>query len=321
MRFIKQFWHLYQKNQELLLLTISLALLIVALFQPTIQVEKKLQSHMIFIDVTQSMNVQDMQIAGQLVTRLDYVKYVLKNTLKAMPCDSKIGLGIFFKNSVATLYSPIDTCANYNVLIDTIDHLEWRMASQGNSNIRQGLQSIASTLITASEPSQVVFFTDGEEAAPLNIFSKTSLSGWQGGKDWLLVGVGGNHAKPIPKLDAKNNVVGYWSIYSIKIMPASNVSDGASGGRDESTASAPYEYYLSKLDEAYLKELAADINANYINAGLHQNLITPMRQQPLTHYFQADITIDWLFAGLALCLILYPFSADLIKKIHLLFKF
>ncbi|MDP1659988.1 MAG: VWA domain-containing protein [Methylotenera sp.] len=300
------------QHYDVISLALALILLLIALMQPSIEVERDIKSYMIFVDVTQSMNVQDMVLNGQSVSRIEYSKQILKETIEALPCGSRVGLGIFYKFTATALYAPIETCANYDVLLSSISHLEWRMASLGSSNIRAGLQSIASLLVTNGEPAQVTFITDGNEAAPLNIFTKTSLVGWQSGRDWLLVGVGGNKPTPIPKLNARNEVIGYWSTYSVKLQPASNVDEN--GGRDESVASQPYEYYLSQLDEPYMKELAQDIGGQYLKMGKSQDLIQAMLNQVPALHAASKFELHWIFALGAMLIILSAYLSDALNK-------
>ncbi len=184
-----------RRHYETIALIIALLLLLFTAITPTIEVTQKVKSYLVFIDVTQSMNVVDMSVDGQPVSRLEYTKILLKKTIRGLPCNARIGLGIFFKADVALLYTPIETCSNLILLDETIDHLEWRMASRGNSNIRLGLQSIASRLTTIDTPNNIIFITDGDEAAPLNAINKRPLTGGFGA-DWLLVGVGSPNPSP-----------------------------------------------------------------------------------------------------------------------------
>lgn len=307
-------------HYDVISLVAALMLLLVALTQPSIEIERDIKSYMIFVDVTQSMNVQDMTLNGQPASRLEYTKQLLKDAVKDLPCGSLVGLGIFFKSTAAILYTPIETCSNYGVLWDTIDHIDWRMASHGSSNIRLGLQSIALTLLTSGESAQVIFITDGQEAAPLNAINKTSLSGWQGGHGWLLVGVGGNKPMPIPKLNEKNEVIGYWSTYSIKMEPASKVNEGPNDARDESIATESYEYYLSKLDEPYMKELALDIDAQYLRAGKSEDLVIAMGNQKSSLHSTSKFKLSWVFASIAMLWMLSAYVPDAIKKFTTLRK-
>jgi mxaL protein len=101
----------------------------------------------------------------------------------------------------------------------------------------------------------------------------------QGSDGWLLVGTGSQKPSPVPKFNSKNQVIGYWSQYATKIEPSQIVNEDAVGKRDDSIASDAHEYYLSALREDYLKEVAQDIGASYINIS-QQSLITTIKALP-----------------------------------------
>lgn len=312
---------IFKKHYDLIFLVGSLILLLIAVCQPSINIMRQQKNYLFVVDVTQSMNVQDMKLSGKPISRLEYAKKLLKDTVKVLPCGSQVGLGIFFKTTAAVLYTPIETCSNYHILWDTIDHLDWRMASQGSSNIRIGLLSISSLLITSNNDiTHVIFMTDGQEAQPLNIFTKVSLADWQAKHAWLIVGLGGNKPTPIPKLNTKNEVIGYWSTDAIKLNPASNVDEGHNGGRDNSVATEPYEYYLSQLDEPYLKELSSDISAQYIRAGSTEALISAINKQPSNMQFRTEFALNWAFASAALLLFIARYIPDIMFHINKRFR-
>lgn len=311
-----------KKHYEVICLTGALMTLLIAIAQPSMNMMRVQKNYLFVVDVTQSMNVQDMTLSGKPISRLEYAKQLLKESIKALPCNSQVSLGIFFKTTATLLYAPIETCSNYHLLWDTIDHLDWRMASQGNSNIRIGLLSIASLLVTSNDTiSHVVFMTDGQEAPPLNVFTKTSLTKWQDTRPWLIVGLGSNKPTPIPKLDANNAILGYWSTDAIKLNPASNVDEGHNGGRDNSIATEHYEYYLSHLDEPYLKELASNIGAHYIKASSSEELIATLNKQPSTMQFQTKLALNWAFALIALILMTSVYIPDIIFSINKRLRF
>ena len=313
----KRFIGRIQKNHETICLIGALIFLLIAMCKPYINIKQERKSYLFIIDVTQSMNVPDMRLSGKPISRLEYSKYLLKNTVKNLPCGTQVGLGVFFKTTATLLYTPIETCANYHVLWDTIDHIDWRMASQGNSNIRIGLLSIESLLATNGDDiAQVILMTDGQEAAPLNIFTKVSMTKWQGKQPLLILGLGNSKPSPIPKLNDKNQVIGYWSTDAIKLNPASNVDEGHDGGRDNSIANEPYEYYLSKLDEAYLKELSTEIGAKYSKASSVEALITGISQLPSEIKFSVKFALSWLFATLALLLMIAGYIPEIISQMN-----
>lgn len=228
-----------------------------------------------------------------------------------------MGLGVFFKTTTTLLYTPIETCTHYHILMNTLDHIDWRMASQGNSNIRLGLLSASSLLKSSIDHiAQVVFITDGNEAPPLNVFTSTDLKDWQDSRTWTIVGVGGNKPMPIPKLDSQGNTIGYWSTDAIKLNPASNVDQGHNGGRDNSIATEPYEYYLSQLDSVYLKKLATEIGAYYHQASSTQAFLQTLNLHSPVVRVETLLDLNRLLALISLLLITAIYVPDVLAHIQ-----
>ncbi len=307
-------WQAY----EAVCLVSSIVCLFLAIFLTNIPLMHNTQSHMIYVDVTQSMNAKDMQILGRSVSRLEYTKHILKGAIKKLPCGTKIGIGVFFRANFVHLYNPIEVCRNYDVILDTIDHIEWRMASQGSSNILLAIRELQDSYLlqdSSGWADKIVLITDGDEAPPLNPLTNVSLSEWQGDPGHLIVGVGNDRAVPIPKLNSKNEIIGYWSTHSIKIAPASRVNEGTNNVRDDSLASEPYEYYLSKLDEPHLKEIAKDIQANYLKLGNEEALANAiLNQVSLFSRLVSKFSLNGIFAAFACLFILATYIPDVISR-------
>jgi len=282
-----------------LALGLALVALAVASINPSIKLPHRIHNYVFVIDITQSMNVPDMTLAGSNASRLDYVRNLLSKTLGKLPCGSKASIALFANAEVVPLYTPIEVCANYGMLQDTLANLEWRMAWRGSSHLRLGLQAASEMLNTLPEPAQIIFFTDGDEAAPLNAITKVELTGMQGSSGWLLVGVGGHQPAPVPKFNSKNEVIGYWSAYATKIEPSQIVNEESTGKRDDSIATDPNEYYLSALREDYMQELAQDISATYVRADTQDNLLAAIKELPPAGNDRAPMALGWLFAVFA----------------------
>ncbi len=305
------------KNQDTLLLLTALILLIAALFNPTIPLKRDLHNYLFVVDVTQSMNTMDMRVNGEAVSRLAYTRKLLKDTIAQLPCGTNVSMSVFSAESVALLYTPIEVCKNYDAIQDNAAHLEWRMAWRGNSRLRFGMQSVSAILSSLNAPAQVIFITDGDEAPKLNATNKTDLSEWQGGRNWLVLGVGSDEPTPIPKLDSENKVLGYWA-YSNSIMaPSQVISEDSVGTRDDSIATEDYNRYLSKLEGAYLQELSREIGAKYIRATSADKLLGAMNKQKPAGYDTTRFPVDWLLILVAICMMLAQYRRSLVTKFNL----
>ena len=181
-------------------------------------------------------------------------------------------------------YTPIEVCKNFSVINSTIDNLDWRSTWSGNTRIRESMVNLARLIRSFPESAQVIYFTDGEEAPKLHVFNTRDLSQFQGGNDWLLVGVGSAKGTPIPKYDSKNQLIGYWSNESFALQPGiAQISQSNIGTRSNKIAFSESDRYLSKLDEKYLIDLSNEIKGNYVRGDNIDNILAAMeKQKPLS---------------------------------------
>ena len=297
---MKKLYNFLRHRRDITLLGIALALLVIALFKPTIPVKRNIYSYMLVADISQSMNVVDMQLNGKPVSRTQYQQYLLHRIIGEMPCGTQVSIGLFAGVSVAALYTPIEVCQNFAAIEDTIDHLDWRNGWSGNSRVRESMVTMAKLIRSFPETSQVVYFSDGEETPKLHIFNTRDLTGFQGGKDWLLVGIGSDKGTAIPKLDEKNQLIGYWSAESFAMQPGvAQIAQENIGAREDSVAGEVSDRYMSRLDEKYLISLAKEISADYVNGNSIQNVLAAMKKQPPARRDKADFDLKWIIAGLA----------------------
>jgi mxaL protein len=287
-------------RRDITLLSIALLLLIIAMFKPTVPIKRDIYSYILVADISQSMNVKDMSILGKTVSRMEYQQHLLHRIVGEMPCGTQVSMSLFAGVSVAALYTPIEVCENFAAIEDTIDHLDWRNGWSGNSRVRESMVTLAKLIRSFPEPAQVVYFSDGEETPKLHIFNTRDLTGFQGGKDWLLVGIGSDKGTPIPKLDDKNQLIGYWSAESFAMQPGvAQIAQENIGSREDSVASSTSDRYMSKLDEKYMISVAKEIGGNYVNGGSVQNVLAAMKEQPPARRSKADFELKWIIAGVA----------------------
>lgn len=297
---MKKIVNYFRHRRDITLLTIAFVLLAVALFKPTMPIKRDIYSYLIVADISQSMNVIDESINGKPVTRMQYQQYLMHRILSEMPCGTQVGIGLFAGVSVAALYTPIEVCANFAAIEDTIDHLDWRTGWSGNSRIRESMATLAKLIRSFPEVAQVVYLTDGEETPALHAFNTRDLTGFQGAKDWLFVGIGDDKGTAIPKLDEQNQVIGYWASESFAMQPGiAQISESNIGTRNDSVASGTSDRFLSRLNEKYLQSIAKEVNAQYVNGDSVQAVLAAMKKQPPARRDKARFELKWLLAGAA----------------------
>jgi mxaL protein len=297
---IKRISAKFSLHKDFYLLISCFILLILAIFKPSVPVKHNIYSYFMVIDITQSMNASDMKNHGKLVSRLAYTKQMIKETISSLPCDTKVGIGMFSGVNVVALYLPIEVCANFSSIQDSIDHIDWRSAWTADSRIRESMLATAQVLNNFTEPSQVIYFSDGEEAPKLHAFNTRDLSTFQSGDGWLIVGVGSDIGAAIPKYDNQNQHIGYWSHESMQLaMGAAPIQAAGILKRKNDLAENVNDRYISKIDEPYMKSLAKEIGANYLRANGPQSIINAMKSQKPARREWAPLALDTVLASLA----------------------
>jgi len=294
-----------RSRRDVTLLASAFILLVAAAFKPAIPLPRSIYSYILVADISQSMNVVDTTLNGKPTSRIAYTQYMLHHIVASMPCGTHVSIGLFAGVSIAALYNPIEVCSNYAAIQDTIDHLDWRTAWSGNSRLRDSMFALARILRAFPEPAQVVYFTDGEEAPKLHAFNTKDLTNFQGSNGWLFVGIGSDKGNPIPKLDEKNQLIGYWSNDSFAMQPGiAQISEANLGVRDNNVASSSGDRYVSKLQEEYLQSLAKEVSANYVRGDSLQSILSAMKKQKPARRDIAPYDIQWILASIAGLLLL-----------------
>jgi mxaL protein len=297
MNFLKKF----REDSNFILLFLAVLFLLLAILNPSVPITKNIYNYIFIVDISQSMNTPDMSLDTQKISRIEYSKKTLQRLVERLPCKTKVSIGMFAGVSVASTYTPIEVCDNFSSINNTIDHLDWRSTWSGNSRLRESMVTLARLIRSFPESAQVVFFTDGEEAPRLHTFNTRDLSQFQGGQDWLFVGIGSDEGTAIPKFDSNNQLIGYWSNDSFALQPGiAQISESNLGTRDNKVASGVSDRYLSKLDEDYLKLLAQEIKGNYIKGDSVETILDAMEKQKAAWRDQSAYELRYFLSLLAL---------------------
>jgi mxaL protein len=290
------------ENFETVLLVLAIGMLALALLKPNINLKQAVHNYLLVADVSQSMNAEDEKLNDKAVSRLDYTRVLMKKIVQSSPCGTYFSVGVFASDNVALLITPLEVCKNLDGIIDSIDHLEWRMAWKGNSRLSFGVRAAANTFDSLNVPAQMLFFTDGDEAPRVNVTIKQDLSGIQIGQNFTFVGIGGHEKVGVPRYNSNNKRVGYWPISDNNNAGAVGVTyaDPSQDEPDPPVAYAEYDRFLSQLEEEYLKSLAGEINATYIKGVDHPSFYDFVQKQKPAASFVSEYSIRWLYLLLAL---------------------
>jgi mxaL protein len=256
-----------------------------------------------------------MKINNQAVSRLAYTQHLMKEVVKTSPCGTYVSVGVFAAENVAVLFMPLEVCTNFDIITDTIEHLEWRMAWSGNSRMTFGVKAAEATFDYLNIPAQMLFFTDGDEAPKANGINKLDISNVRIGKNVIFVGVGSHEAVPIKRYNANNQFVGYWGTDAAAESAGGGImyNDASKDDPDPPVAYAEFDRFLSKLDVDHLKDMTAEIKGQYIKGADKPEFYTFIQSQTPAARFVTDYSVRWIFLVIAAFLILATYIPEILS--------
>jgi mxaL protein len=296
-------------------LVLVVLLLAVTFAQPVIRLERPRYEMIVVLDVTQSMDVQDQELAGRPVSRLTFARHALRRAIEQLPCGSKLGWAIFTEYRSFLLFAPVEVCANRAELRATLDGIDNRMAWTGSSEIAKGLHSAIGIAKALPGVPSLVFITDGHEAPPLNPRHRPAFDDKPGEVGGLIVGVGGNTPVPIPKSDSAGRPLGFWSADEVlQVDPRSQGRDASVRGETMTEdgdavpavglGATPGAEHLSSLREPYLQLLAAENGLVFHRLLQPQALAEALQASTLARPVLTRVDARVPLAALALALLL-----------------
>ncbi|HEY6354328.1 MAG TPA: VWA domain-containing protein [Burkholderiaceae bacterium] len=296
-------------------LVLVMLLLAVTFAQPVIRLQRPRFEMIVVLDVTQSMDVQDQELAGRPVSRLTFARHALRRAIEQLPCGSKLGWAIFTEYRSFLLFAPVEVCANRAELRATLEGIDNRMAWTGSSEIAKGLHSAIGIAKALPGVPSLVFVTDGHEAPPLSPRHRPAFDDKPGEVGGLIVGVGGTTPVPIPKSDSAGRPLGFWSADEVlQVDPRSQGRDASVRGETMTEdgdavpsvglGATPGAEHLSSLREPYLQLLAAENGLVFHRLLQPQALAEALQASALARPVLTRVDARVPLAALALALLL-----------------
>ncbi|MDY6948817.1 MAG: vWA domain-containing protein [Pseudomonadota bacterium] len=281
-------------------IALVLGLLLLALWMPRVELPRDSYDYIVVFDISQSMNVEDYELDGAPISRLDYARETVRRVLPRLPCGSRIGWGAFTGYQTLLLMTPVEVCENYNDLLASIARIDGRMRWSNASEVTKGVYwSVVAAQATEQRP-DIVFMTDGHEAPPLDpVYAPRLFEDLKGPaiQGWL-IGVGALLPSPIPKIDEEGRRQGYWRSTDVLQGPSTGESPAAGGEQ------------LSGLREAHLGALAEQIGFQFTRLVDAAGLYTAMSDPRFARRRWMPTDISWLAVALAMGLLAFRFRPD-----------
>ncbi|MDD2724147.1 MAG: VWA domain-containing protein [Methylovulum sp.] len=301
------------KNYRFWLLTLALTAMLTAFIRPTQNQPRPIYNYTFIIDITRSMNAADYQLDGQAVSRLDYVKHSLRGLLAKLPCQSKIGLGLFTERRSTLLFEPIEVCQGFNDIDTALAQVDWRMAWAADSRIASGLLNTLQMLEKLG--THVVFITDGQEAPPVNPRYHSDFAAVKGKAKGMVIGAGGLQAVPIPKFNHKGEPDGFYrpddvphrSTFGEADLNPENIQGYNARNAPFGSEAAAGSEHLSALQESYLQILSEEAGLHYQRLTTLDDLATALQIPDFAVQKTIAVDVRWQAAMLALglCVLVY----------------
>ena len=296
------------------LLASALILAIATRVMPGIRLKHDAYDVLAIVDVTGSMNTPDATAAGEPASRLEAVKDRLRGLAAKLPCQSRLGFGIFSERRAFILFTPVEVCSNFAGVDAAITALDWRMAWEGDSYVANGIYD--AIRYAGDLDANLLFFTDGHEAPPLPFSGTPKFEGKTGDVKGLIVGVGGIAPTPIPKFDDEGREIGV-------LGPEDVMQENRSGPPPPDAASrpgyhpkwAPYgsatgtgTQHLSSVKEEHLRLIASLTGLAYTTLDGTNALLRAFEAAAVPHEVVVETDIRAYPAGLALLLLVVVYG-------------
>lgn len=287
-------WLAHGQNRLLLL---SLVLIAVAVFAKPIRVRQPVYSFQLAIDITQSMDVQDVTYRDQPVSRLELAKRSSEHLLHNLPCGSKLGWSVFTGRRTLILTTPLEVCEHHNGLLAVLQEINGSMRWSNGSQLGKGIYQLMRAAHDMDNDIDIIFISDGHEAPPMEQGQRGIQKTDQFKASGILLGVGGVTPTPIPKTLQDGRVSGVWGAAEVVQRP------GTASGEE-----------FSRRHDAHLSMLANLAGLKYEVLTTDSVLTRTIATGQLSQSHQSDYDFRWiaaLSALLILCLRFMPSMGDL----------
>lgn len=306
---------------RLCILLAAIALTLLALLVPSIQLTRHAYDLVAVVDITGSMNTRDMTLAGKTASRLDAAKSALQRLLTGLPCQSRLGLGLFTERRAFLLFNPVEVCTSFAPLEFAIQSLDWRMAWEGDSMVVKGLYSAVA--IADDLKSDLLFLSDGHEAPPLPPGAGLpDFEGTIGKVKGLVLGIGGKDKVPMPKFDDDGHETGSYGPMDVPQEnhsgpppPDAELRPGyhpkwAPFGSDAGQG----DEHLSSVRSDHLAAIAAKSGLAHVDLFDTPDIVTAFENNARPRPVEVAVDIRRVPAALALALLVVLYAAPVLVR-------
>ena len=287
--------------------------------EPSLALPGKVQDTLFVLDVSESMNVADVDNPAPHTTRIQLAKSAIREAMASLTCGSRVSLALFAGEDAVVLFEPLEICRHFPAMEQVVSRLDTHMRWIGDSRVAQGLSGAMKA--AQSRKLNVVFVTDGDEMPHRSAPRLTEIQNERGKVRGVVMAVGGHAPLPVPKLNLQNEVIGYWTQEeAVKEGYHPNLLalvDGLEAGQHAPAGSLDeVGEHLSATNPAYLKRLANAGGLEFAKIDKVGDAVFAIQNPSLTRSAVAERDARWIFGLFAAALILVGwFKAELARFI------
>ncbi len=275
--------------------------------EPTVRLPGKVQDTLFVIDISESMNVPDVEHPVPHTSRLELSKAATREAMAALNCGSRVSLALFAGEHAVMLFEPLEICRHFPAIEQVVSRLSTHMRWIGDSRIEVGLTHAIEE--AQAHKLNVVFISDGDEMPHKSAPRVTALEAQRGKIRGAVFVVGGDAPLPVPRVDGKGQVTGYWS-------PEEAVQEGfhpnllalvdalAPGQKAPQGMLDEVGEHLSAARPAYMEALARAAGLEFGRLNQPRDAVALVSSPALAREAVAERDARWIFALLAFALVL-----------------
>ena len=276
-------------------------------FEPQSQLQSVVQDTLFVIDISESMNVRDVDYPKPQTDRLTLAKLAVREGMASLPCGSKVSIGLFAGDEVTILFEPLEICRHFPAIEQVVAGLDRRMRWIGDSWVTNVLT--ASIVEADKRKLNLVMITDGDEMPQRSAPIVTELSKLRGKVKGVLLGVGGDALQPIPRLNQKDEVIGYWTREEAvlegnhpNLLPTvRNLAPGEKapdGMLDEVTE------HISSFNKVFMQALSQASGFSLVRINTPVDAVNALKNKDYQKQAMAERDARWILGLIAVALIL-----------------
>ena len=285
-------------------------------FEPQSQLQSVVQDTLFVIDISESMNVRDVDYPKPQTDRLTLAKLAVREGMASLPCGSRVSVGLFAGDEVTVLFEPLEVCRHFPAIEQVVSGLDRRMRWIGDSWVTNVLT--AAIIEAQKRKLNLVMITDGDEMPQRSAPIVTELAKLRGKIKGVLLGVGGDALQPIPKLNQKDEIIGYWTREDAvlegnhpNLLPT--VRALAKGEQTPAGMLDEVTEHISSFNKVFMQALAQASGFELVRINTPTDAVKAIKNNDYQKEAMAERDARWMFGLVAAVFILLGWFWQIIR--------